>query len=826
MTKVKGRPSSGKPGEPSKGPGKPVRRQPGGTVALHRLLDDVESIARIGSYALDIRTGRWVSSKGLDAIFGIDDAFERSVESWASIIHPEDRAAMTAYLLEEVVGAGHAFDRGYRIVRPDTGEERWVHGRGTLHLDAAGRPIKMLGTIADVTDARRAQDAIVRSEQRYAAIFEGAMEAILIAQVETQRFRWANPAACAMFGYTPGEMLALTVRDLHPPDALPAIIEQFLALPNDESGSMRSAQCVRKDGQAFLADIKASTVVLDGVPFNVGFFTDVTEARQVEDRDRRLARAVEQSSELVVITDLTGAIEYVNPAFERASGYSRDEATGQNPRMLSSGKQSAATYRRMWRRLTHGQDWNGTLVNRAKGGSLYVVEATISPIRGPGGPISGYVAVQRDVTSLRAVEADLAREARERTEVAAALALLQPGPTPEDTAADIVDGLLGLGNIDAALVLNFIDPHRAVSLGVAGPEGMPLAPGRALPAARAAYLYERASQGPWAEAWKPRAADGRYGQAMAEVGIRAVAYAPIRNGEGLLGVVAVATCDPEYAGHLIDRLPAVGEFAATASALLSGPLERGHRHVRVREHIERVLAARAFSPVFQPVVSLATGECVGFEALTRFSDGTPPDRMMAEAHSVGLGVELEVACIAAALDAAVDLARESWLSVNVSPASLLDPTAMVGILEASARRVVVEITEHVEIEDYAPIRAALDRLGPNVQLAVDDAGAGFASLRHVVELRPQFLKLDISLVRGLHRDVTRQAMVAGLRHFAGRAGCQVIAEGIEEEAELAMLLELEVPFGQGFLLGRPGPLAERCAADSRRRRASRRSASG
>jgi PAS domain S-box-containing protein len=789
------------------------------------MLDEVESIARIGSYAVDVPAGRWVSSKGLDAIFGIDAEFERSVSGWAKLIHPDERDAMVEYFVG-LIESGRPFDRAYRIVRPDNGEERWVHGRGTIRLDAAGHAVSMIGTIADITEARHAQDEVLRSQQRYAAIFEGAAEAILIAEMETQRFRWVNPAASAMFGYTPDEMLRLTIHDIHPGDALPEILKHFVSLTDGEQASLRSVPCRRKDGTPFLADLRASTAVLDGVPCNIGFFTDVTQVRQLENRDRRLALAVEQSSDSVVITDLAGVIEYVNPAFERASGYGRDEAVGQNPRILNSGQQSAATYRRMWRRLAGGKAWSGTLVNRARDGSLYIEEATIAPIHDPDGPISGYVAVKRDVTRLRAAEADLAREARERAEVAAALAVLQPGPTPEDTAADIVDGLLGLGNIDAALVLNFLDPHRAVSLAVAGPEGMPLAPGRPLPTARAAYLYERASQGPWAEAWEPRSADGRYGQAMAEIGIRAVAYAPIRNGEGLLGVVAAATCDPEYARHLIDRLPAVSEFAATASALLSGPLERGHRDVHVREHIEEILLARDFSPVFQPVVSLATRECVGFEALTRFADGTPPDRVIADAHSVGLGVELEAACAAAALDAAGDLPARAWLSVNLSPATLLHPSALPAILAAHSRPVVLEVTEHVEIADYAPLRAALNRLGPMVQLAVDDAGAGFASLRHVVELRPQFLKLDISLVRGLQRDVTRQAMVAGLRHFAGRAGCHVIAEGIESEAELAMLLELDVPFGQGFLLGRPAPPIDPCAVDAPRRRAPRRHARG
>ena len=117
----------------------------------------------------------------------------------------------------------------------------------------------------------------------------------------------------------------------------------------------------------------------------------------------------------------------------------------------------------------------------------------------------------------------------------------------------------------------------------------------------------------------------------------------------------------------------------------------------------------------------------------------------------------------------------------------------------------LEVTEHAKVEDYGAMRNAIARLGPKVRLAVDDAGAGFASLRHVLELRPRFLKLDIALVRHVDRDLTRQAMIDGLTHFAQRAHCDVIAEGIEQPGELEMLRELGVPFGQGHLLGRPEP---------------------
>ncbi len=119
------------------------------------------------------------------------------------------------------------------------------------------------------------------------------------------------------------------------------------------------------------------------------------------------------------------------------------------------------------------------------------------------------------------------------------------------------------------------------------------------------------------------------------------------------------------------------------------------------------------------------------------------------------------------------------------------------------RPLVVEITEHVAISDYEALRTALAALGPSVRASVDDAGAGYASFRHILELRPAMVKLDIALVRGLDGDQGRQALLAGMVYFATKRRIKLIAEGIETEAELEALRSLAIPYGQGYLLGRP-----------------------
>jgi EAL domain-containing protein (putative c-di-GMP-specific phosphodiesterase class I) len=196
---------------------------------------------------------------------------------------------------------------------------------------------------------------------------------------------------------------------------------------------------------------------------------------------------------------------------------------------------------------------------------------------------------------------------------------------------------------------------------------------------------------------------------------------------------------------------------------------------------------------------------VGFEALTRFDDGTPPERRFSLAEAVGMGPELEAATARAALLAAAELPSRAWVSVNVSPTRLADQRLLRLASLAKRRPVVLEITERLAIEDYAAARDALDRIAGAFDVAVDDAGAGFASLRHIIELRPRYVKLDLQLVRGVDGDPARQAMIAGMVYFARDTGCLLIAEGVERAAERDTLRRLGVPFGQGFLFGRPAP---------------------
>ncbi|WP_432544640.1 bifunctional diguanylate cyclase/phosphodiesterase [Kineococcus sp. SYSU DK002] len=208
-------------------------------------------------------------------------------------------------------------------------------------------------------------------------------------------------------------------------------------------------------------------------------------------------------------------------------------------------------------------------------------------------------------------------------------------------------------------------------------------------------------------------------------------------------------------------------------------------------------------PVYQPVCELDGLRPVGHEALSRFPVGAP-DTWFADAARVGSGERLELAAVRAAL--AQRPAGEGFLSLNVSPALATSPALARALEGERLGTLVLEITEHEAVADYP---ALLRRLAPlreaGLRVAVDDAGAGFASMRHVLALEPDFIKLDMSLIRGIHLDGTRRALAASLTTFAHQTGALVVAEGIEDVRELHCLRGLGVSHGQGYHLGRPAP---------------------
>jgi EAL domain-containing protein (putative c-di-GMP-specific phosphodiesterase class I) len=187
----------------------------------------------------------------------------------------------------------------------------------------------------------------------------------------------------------------------------------------------------------------------------------------------------------------------------------------------------------------------------------------------------------------------------------------------------------------------------------------------------------------------------------------------------------------------------------------------------------------------------------------------PPDAWFAEAAEVGLGIELELTALQLALGALERLPEPLFLSVNLGPAAILRPD-LASILERHPRgRILVEITEHIPTIADANLHARLSEIrAAGARIAIDDVGAGYTSLHHILELAPDAIKLDTALTRRVDAEPRNRALIASLVAFAEQVGMSLIAEGVETAAEARTLQELGVSAVQGFYIARPGPLAD------------------
>lgn len=226
--------------------------------------------------------------------------------------------------------------------------------------------------------------------------------------------------------------------------------------------------------------------------------------------------------------------------------------------------------------------------------------------------------------------------------------------------------------------------------------------------------------------------------------------------------------------------------------------------------IEALIRDRTLVVAFQPMVSLSDGTIFALEALSRFPSGTsPPDVWFARAAAVGLGLVLELEAARIALGRLKDVPQAYRLSINASPEMIMSEAFQALLSAHDMTRVIVEITEHTTVSDYDRLRACLRELqSQGVLVAIDDAGAGFASLRHILHLSPDIIKLDISLTCGIDHDIRRQTMVSAIQAFASSTNATIVVEGVETESELRVLTGIGIEYGQGYLLGRPSPLED------------------
>jgi EAL domain-containing protein (putative c-di-GMP-specific phosphodiesterase class I)/DNA-binding response OmpR family regulator len=418
----------------------------------------------------------------------------------------------------------------------------------------------------------------------------------------------------------------------------------------------------------------------------------------------------------------------------------------------------------------------------------------------------------------RAAWLDTVDGLRERIDVVAVLARLQPAADAEETAGEVVQQLARRTGAGFAGVYHLGARNPARLLAAAGPRLGDLN-GFETAAPGIADLAERNRHRAWIDELGPTRA-GTAARALDDAGLGLVATAPVLWGRDLVAVLVLAFArDAHAAAETVPELlrDTMADYATVLATAIGPALVARTEFDAQRQNLMRMVTYREFDPVYQPIIDLERRSVVGYEALTRFRDGSPPLARFAEAHASGLAPEFELAAVARAAERATHLPGGAFLALNVSPDVITGATDELAKLLPRDRPVVLEVTEHVPISDYGILRDSVARLG-DVQLAIDDTGAGFASMRHILELSPAFAKLDISLVHGAHDDRLRRALASGLVHYAARSGFRLIAEGVEDILEAQALHALGIHMAQGYHFGPPEPPPARAPVAALRRR--------
>lgn len=804
---------------------------------------------------------RWVSSSAQQVLGWAPSALvgTRAVD----LVSKEDLGSLVER--HQLVLAGKRVGRAMMRLRTASGEFRWMAVRAQPTRSASDRVIGSVVALRDSQSEVTAQRAantlsagsrvLVRSQNEadlmaemcQAAVDEGGYALAWYARrlegpdfpiekaassrehadyVEAITVNWGlgpfglGPTGTAIRTGEPVVNNDMASDESYAPWLAEATLHDFrscIALPVIVDGEVDGClQVYAREPNAFVGDVAG---VMKDLASELGFgikrLRDQALLLQSLKDQNLLSKAIDQASESIIVTDETAAILYANPSAVRSSGYSIEEMLGQNPRLFQSELHDGAFYQTMWTHLLSGQSWHGTMVNRRKNGELYEEDVTISPIHDNEGRLVAFVAVKTDLTNERRLETNRSREQRDRLAILDIMQEVRRGQSLHATAERFCHATTALSSIDASLVVLIQGDGTLLTIGTAGAELGGATSGAVLEFQRPETIVERSEAGAWWVDLADLAVTGEAGTVtsrMIKEGFSAIGSVPIRWEGQLVGILSLATKDGDGPEWMAARLPVFEELGSYAGALFGAEADVYSKRQSLRSKVISLMKRRNFSPVFQPFVELESGRVVGYEALTRFDDGESPDQHFAQAHSLGLGSELEALCAQAALEAASHIEPEIWLSLNFSPIALLDGHAG-KVVNGVTRPLVIEVTEHAQIKNYVAIRRAFEDIG-NCKLAVDDAGAGYTSLSHILELHPDFVKLDISLVRDIDTNPARQAMVAGMCHFAAQSGTTLIAEGIETEAEADTLRELGVPLGeggmlgQGFLFGRPRPLSQ------------------
>lgn len=703
---------------------------------------------------------------------------------------------------------------------------------------AEGSVYAVCGFSTDITERKRAEEALLQTEERLTMAQKVGCIGSWDWNIKDNTLWWSDEIYW-IFGLEPHEFEATYeafIERIHPDDRDDVKRAVKEAVYGDKPYSIDHRITLR-DGSERMVHEQAD-VYFDstGAPVRmVGTVQDVTEQRKKDFELKKLSMTIEQSVNLIFITDTKGIIEYVNPMFEKVTGYSSKDAIGQTPRILSSGDVSDKEYAELWRTILSGKTWRGNYKNRKRDGGYYWCSTVISPIKNELGKITNFLAVQEDVTQKKFSEERIKYIAHHdeltglynRTRF---IELLDEWISFASTCSE--EGALLLIDMD-----NFKDINDINGMGVGDDFIVRLARHftstlNRIKAARTGGaskvpVISRISGDEFAVLLPSFTVDEGL-RAAEEFRVDAEQFHTVKprlSTTASIGVVSYpihGTTTRELltkADASMYRAKELGKNRAHLYRPEDMDIEKLHSRLSWKEKIQRALAEDRFTPWFQPILGLADDRVHHFEALARLrdTDGTillPGSFIdIAERFSLIGAIDRSVAKKTMLAQARTEKeGRAISFSMNLSGKDLGDDDLLLflkgAIAETGANpdRLIFEITETAAIADLEraiEFIQSLKALGCHFSL--DDFGVGFTSFTYLREMKVDYIKIDGSFIKQLPDNPHDQVFVKAMTDVARSLGVKAVAEFVETEQTYLLLKELGVDYAQGYLIGKPAP---------------------
>lgn len=781
-------------------------------------LRESQKIAELGSYVFYIQDKTWTSTETLDQILGIDSHYPRTETSWDALIHPDDLENAKHYLRRKFAKKSKEFDREYRVIRPSDGAERHIRGLGRLILDEQGNPLRMHGTIQDVTAVRNE----LLNEKR--AILGNQLVGALA--LKHRKIIWANSAFEAMLGYEPGELVGVSTRRFYTSEQEFQSVEATYAEISKNGIGHTQHRYLRKDGSLIWVALSGALLNRENEE-SLWTFVDISQQKNAEN-ELHIAAVAFESHESMLITDANNVILRVNRAFSEMTGYEANEVIGQTPKLLKSDAHDKSFYAEMWSTLLSEGKWQGELWNRRKNGELYPEFLTITAVKNSEGQITNFVGSATDITGSKAAAAEIENlafydyltalpnrrllldrlrqallySARYDKDGAILFLDLDHFKTINDTLGhDVGDTLLK--EVAKRLTASVREGDTVARLG--GDEFVVMIEGLSELSADAAAHTEDIGEKILAALNQPYLLAGKEHQIGCSIGV-ALFSDHKQSVEDMLKHADIAMYQAKKSGRNTLRFfDPIMQASINARVTLEADLK-----IAVKEN--------QLALYFQPQV-YHNRQITGAEVLLRWQHPTrgmiPPLEFIPLAEETGLIIPigqlvLEKAC--AQIKAWEDdiHTQNLQLAVNVSARQFFQPDFVAQVLQLIEKskinpdKLKLELTESLVLDDITDTIEKMHQLQKiGVRFSMDDFGTGHSSLAYLTQLPLDQLKIDQSFTKNICIKNSDAVIVQTIIGMGNNLGMEIIAEGVETEAQRAFLQLHGCPVFQGYLFSKP-----------------------